>query len=110
MTLVHHLQSLYILLGSAGIKRMDPRQTDNQVVNGVTSDKSTNVNVNATNERHSSDDGTEQQSTKGTDVARARWTILRQVREQLWHDKDGIIQREKTLHLTLDCSLVHVSV
>lgn len=62
---------------------MEPRQTDNQVVNGVTltSDKSTNVNVTATNERHSSDDGTEQQSTKGTDVAKARWTILRQVRE-----------------------------
>lgn len=57
---------------------MEPEQTDNRVVNGVTSDKS----AIAANVRQSSDDGTEQQPTRGTDVARARWTILRQVREQ----------------------------
>ncbi|XP_062375406.1 calmodulin-lysine N-methyltransferase [Sardina pilchardus] len=71
---------------------MEPQQTDNQVVNGVTPDKSTNVNVAATHERHSSDNGTEQQPTRGTDVARARWTILRQVLKQKQVDSEKVPQ------------------
>lgn len=54
-------------------------EQNHQVVNGVTTDKSTTV----ANDRHASDEGTEDQPTQRTDVARARWTILRQVREMI---------------------------
>ncbi|XP_012696887.1 calmodulin-lysine N-methyltransferase [Clupea harengus] len=67
---------------------MEPEQTDNRVVNGVTSDKS----AIAANVRQSSDDGTEQQPTRGTDVARARWTILRQVLKQKQVDSGKVPQ------------------